>query len=287
MKVLILSDLHIGSRASRFLNMLEDLRRIARDYDRIVFNGDTLDCYECRARRNAMQPVLRTLTEACTARLGPPIFLSGNHDPAIQGEPWMYLAESRTLIFHGDCISDYTHPTRAEDRELAARLGRHWQGFGGRPGRFELLAGEHRRLQAQFAVEHPPAREPKSTLEYLLSVVTPPQKPFHILAYWVRAPKHAAQLGASFSQPVRHVVFGHTHFAGRWRRLGLDVMNTGSYMPLSLPCAAISDGAQVRFQRVRSLLRTHRSIIAPIPLRQTTLSSNAASTSQTAHGKAH
>jgi UDP-2,3-diacylglucosamine pyrophosphatase LpxH len=264
MKVLILSDLHIGSRASRFLSMLEDLRRIARDYDRIIFNGDTLDCYECSTRRNAMHPTLHTLTEACAARQGPPVFLTGNHDPAIQGEAWMYLAESQTLLFHGDCISDYTHPTREEDRKLAARLGNHWNGLGGRPDRFEQLAGEHRRLQAQFAMEHPPVREPKTTFGYLSSVVTPPQKPFHILAYWLRAPGRAAKLGASFGQPVRHVVFGHTHFAGRWRRQGLDVMNTGSYMPLSLPCAVVSDGTQVTFHRVTRLLSRRRSIFSGI-----------------------
>jgi UDP-2,3-diacylglucosamine pyrophosphatase LpxH len=264
MKALILSDLHLGSRASCFLDMLDDLRRIARDYDRVIFNGDTLDCYECPQRCEEQNSTIKLLTQACAARLGPPQFLSGNHDPALTPETFVYLAESATLIFHGDCISDLTHPTRVEDQKLAARLDAQWQQIGGRPANFADLAREHRRVQAAFAVEHPPMREPKTVLGYLAAVVYPPQKPFHILSYWMRAPRLAASLGRAFGQPVKHVVFGHTHFAGRWQRLGIDVMNTGSYMPLSLPCAVVCDGPRVTFQRVSKLLRSNRTVFAPL-----------------------
>jgi UDP-2,3-diacylglucosamine pyrophosphatase LpxH len=255
MRTLILSDLHLGTHASKAAAMLDDIRSLARQYDRVILNGDTLDRYETPGCTPDAGQWLRDATEACSSRDGDPVILSGNHDPAISGQQWVYIEETETLVFHGDCVEDCTHPTRKVDRILAARLGKHWKQRGGRPENFLELVDFHRRVQAEHQIEHPSVREPRSTLSYLASVVFPPTKPYHIIRYWQRAPKIAAALGTTFHKPVRNVVFGHTHRAGRWSYNGITVYNTGSFMPMSAPFAISTEHGQLSFQPLQNMLR--------------------------------
>jgi len=257
-KTLILSDFHLGVPASRFSPFLDSIRHLASQYDRVILNGDTLDRYEaphCTAKSEAL---LKDVVEACQSRSGPPEMIMGNHDPAVSKLQWVYLERSATLVFHGDCIADITHPTKKSEQALAARLRARWAQFGGRPQGFVELVDAYRRTQAQHLREHPMAREPRGKLAYLASVVLPPQKPLHILRYWWRAPRLAAQLVAAFPKPVRHVLVGHTHNAGQWQINGITVFNTGSFMPLSVPYAASIEGHRVFFRPLEPLLLSTR-----------------------------
>jgi UDP-2,3-diacylglucosamine pyrophosphatase LpxH len=244
--------------------MLDGIRKIARQYDRVILNGDTLDRYEAPKCEPESEELLCDALDACRSASGAPELLSGNHDPAISAEHWLYLPQSKTLVFHGDCLCDLTHPTREKDRYLASRLHQRWGSIGGRPRKLIDLAPEHRAVQTQVMREQPPIEEPKTLFGYLLSTVYPPQKPFQILHYWSRVPKLAAELALTVDQSVRHVVIGHTHYAGRWSVKGLMILNTGSYMPLSIPHAVCIDGEDVQLVRMSKLLATHRSVFFPL-----------------------
>jgi UDP-2,3-diacylglucosamine pyrophosphatase LpxH len=264
MRVLILSDLHLGSNASRSQWMLDGIRRVAREYDRVILNGDTLDRYEQPKCEPESEEWLRDAVDACRSGGGPAEILTGNHDPAISSTHWLYLQHSQTLVFHGDCIADLMHPTRELDQYIALHLRERWSQLGGRPQSIEVLAPEHRAIQGKVMRERPLLREPRTILQYLSSVVYPPQKPYHILQYWMRAPKLAAALALNMKQPVRHVVIGHTHLAGKWDIKGVTVMNTGSYMPISIPHAVCIDGADVKMVRMSRLLSSNRTVVLPL-----------------------
>jgi len=262
-KTLILSDFHFGIPASRLSALLDSIRRLASEYDRVILNGDTLDRYEaphCTAKSEAL---LKDVIEACQSRFGPPEMIMGNHDPAISKLQWVYLEPSATLVFHGDCIADITHPTKTSEQALAARLRKRWAQLGGRPKGFVELCDAYRKTQAQYLREHPMAREPRGKLAYLASVVMPPQRPLHILRYWWRAPRLAAHLAAAFPRPVRHVLVGHTHSPGEWKVNGITVLNTGSFMPMSIPYAASIEGERIFFRPLEPLLRSTRSYSFP------------------------
>lgn len=259
MKILVLSDFHLGIPASRMGAVLGGVRRLARQYDRVILNGDTLDRYEIPHCTSKAEALLKEVLETCQSRSGPPEMIMGNHDPAISELQWVYLEQSATLVFHGDCIADCTHPTKPDEQALAARLRGRWAQLGGRPKSFVEVSDIFRRTQSLFLREHPMVREPRGRLGYLASVVMPPHRPLHIMQYWMRAPRLAARLAATFPKPVRHVLVGHTHNPGRWQINGVTVLNTGSYMPLSTPHAASIEGERVFLRRLLPLLRSTRA----------------------------
>jgi len=264
MKTLILSDLHLGSDASSSRCALDDIRRLARQSDRVILNGDTLDRYEAIDCEPRAAGLIEEVTEACGSRNGPPEMIAGNHDPALSNEHWLYLEESRTLVFHGDCIADWTHPTRLADQILARRMAARWKELGGRPNTFTQLNSEYRSVQAAHALEHPPIRHQEGGLAYVLSILFPPKKPIDILKYWWKAPGLAAQIARTFERPVQNVVVGHSHHSGRWQIDGINVMNTGSFMPLSAPYAVLAEGPILTFQPLRTLLKTARTTLVPL-----------------------
>ena len=260
MKVLILSDLHLGNPVTKACGLLDGMARVARNYDRIILNGDTLDRFENSENASRAERDLEQVKSACTSRSGPPEIVTGNHDPAISAVDWIYIKECRTLIFHGDCIADVTHPSDDDERLLANYLRIHWDKIGGRPKRFPELATVYRRLQGEHLRLHP-RYEGRTRLQYVTGLFHPIRKPFDILRYVWNAPGRAAELAGAHDEHVDHVVVGHTHRAGTWTIGKRMVLNTGSFMPLSSPSAVvIEDGKPVRFPLAR-LIRTHATTV--------------------------
>jgi UDP-2,3-diacylglucosamine pyrophosphatase LpxH len=260
MKVLILSDLHLGNPASKANGLMDGIARIARLHDRVILNGDTLDRYEDASRLPHVSRDLDAIKAACTSRSGPPEILSGNHDPALSSVHWIYIKESKTLIFHGDCIADLTHPTDKDDNRLAAFVRKHWSTIGGRPTRFTELADTYRRLQGEHLRDNPRV-EGYSAFVYLARLLYPPRRAFDVLSYVYTAPYRAAELAGAHDDPVEHVIVGHTHRAGTWSHQGRTVMNTGSFMPLSQPSAVVIENHRpVRYPLAR-LIRSYTTTV--------------------------
>jgi UDP-2,3-diacylglucosamine pyrophosphatase LpxH len=264
MKVLILSDFHFGHPASKLPRFLDRLSALCRGFDRVVLNGDTLDRFEGHAAPEQAEAHFNEVRERFRSRSGPPELIPGNHDPAVSENYWIYLQHSATLVFHGDSIADCTHPTKKSEQILSSVLQRKWAELGGRPRKFEELLPVHRQLQRQVLQDNPPLLDPKNPLTYVFRTAYPPQKVFHVLRYWYLMPRRVAQLAATFGQPVRHAVVGHSHLPGSWNVMGIHVLNTGSFMPGSRPFAVAIDGTAVRLLRLAELLRSPRVFLEPM-----------------------
>jgi UDP-2,3-diacylglucosamine pyrophosphatase LpxH len=265
MKVLILSDLHLGNPASKAYGLMDGIARIARQHDRVILNGDTLDRYEDASRLPHVSTDLDAIKSACTSRSGPPEILSGNHDPALSSIHWIYIKESKTLVFHGDCITDMTHPSDKDESRLAAYVRKHWTQIGGRPTRFTELAETYRRLQGEHLRTHPRV-EGRTTFAYLTRLLYPPRRPFDILRYVFSAPYRAAELAGEHDDPVEHVIVGHTHRGGTWSHQGRTVMNTGSFMPLSQPSAVVIENHRPMRFPLAKLIRSYTTTV-PLAVR--------------------
>ena len=84
MKVLVLSDLHLGARATRAPGRWDEIARVASEFDRVILNGDTLDrCYDDPRDDEKASELIADAKKYCASRNGPPKILSGNHDPVI------------------------------------------------------------------------------------------------------------------------------------------------------------------------------------------------------------
>lgn len=266
MRTLILSDLHLGSRSSRATAQLSALERAVQNFDRVILNGDTLDRYEAVGVRPENDRLAEQARAALTPRRGRLEIICGNHDPAFSEQTWSYLEASRTLVFHGDFIQDWTHPTKRADRMLREHLAEVWRQRGGRPTDFTTLATVYRDEQRRFLQRNPSVYESKSKFLYLLKAFFPPVRPFHVFAYWHRAPGRVEALARTFARPVQNVVFGHSHRAGDWLINGVRVINTGSFMPLSTPMAVCTEGSTLHTLPVSELLRSAAPVFLSQPV---------------------
>ncbi|MBI3828168.1 MAG: metallophosphoesterase family protein [Planctomycetes bacterium] len=263
MKTLILSDFHLGHEASRLPRMLPGLARVAGGYEQVVVNGDAVNALEGAEDRAAAEPLLRCLNEALAGRGGAPVLITGNHDPIVSAVHYLYCEESRLLVFHGDYVADNPAPWLRKGVEFADAFRRTLEAQGTAPD-FAARAELFRQLQSALQIERYALQACRSRLRYVFRQFIPPTRPFTILRYVLSAPGRAAELAAGIGQPVRRVAFGHTHRAGRWTRRGLDVFNTGSYMPCSEPYAVEVEGGEVRMVPVRTLLE-RKSAAVNIP----------------------
>lgn len=271
MKLIVLSDLHLGSKASTAAGRLEGIQRVAAGFDRVILNGDTLDrCYLNPADDEGSTRLLAEARRRCAGRNGPPELLTGNHDPAIGLTHWVYDEPSGTLVFHGDCVRDCTHPTKKEEQFMMAKLQARWEGLGGRPIDFVTLHDNYREIQREQLPIINPYKKSKTALQYAMSLIYPPRRPFDIIHYWMKAPERALKLALGFDRPIKRVVFGHTHRAGYWRKDGVELFNTGSYMPLSDAFAVTIEGEQVRHVPVKALVAATRKVFAAADIRVAT-----------------
>ncbi|MCK6473711.1 MAG: metallophosphoesterase [Planctomycetes bacterium] len=252
-KTLILSDLHLGHRASRAPRFLATLSRAAAGFDRVIVNGDAVDEYETHAPTEDARRLHAELTDILTCRGGAPEFLTGNHDPAISAQHHAYLEEPGLLVFHGDYANDRAVPWDERESGFAARYRAALEseasegagnGNGGGALDFAQRAALFRRVQVEFFAEHPEDRG-ESGLVYLLRHVLPPSRVWLVWRYVQGAPEMVARAAREFPKPVKAVAFGHIHRAGRWAFDGVTVYNTGSYMPFSKPGALVVEGERV------------------------------------------
>lgn len=262
MKTLILSDLHLGHTASRAPGHLAGLARAAQAFDRVIVNGDAVNLLECDADRPGADAHLKQLTEALTGRQGPPVLLTGNHDPAVSDIHYQYLDEPGLLVFHGDFVLDRPAPWVVKGAEFSHALYRRLDAEPAAPG-FARRAELFRALQREMTLEREELFECRSGVSYVLRQFVPPTRLLTIAHYVLTSPGKAARLAESFAQPVRRVAFGHIHRGGQWRRHGLEVYNTGSFMPFSRAFVLEVEGAAVRLIPVAELLGRHGARVAP------------------------
>ena len=100
--VLILSDLHLGHRASRVRDPAE-LEPLFKPFRTVIFNGDTA---EMRTPEDRLigRKLAADLARVCHHAGCKAIFINGNHDPTISDLNHLDLHGGTLLVTHGDIL---------------------------------------------------------------------------------------------------------------------------------------------------------------------------------------
>jgi predicted phosphodiesterase len=243
----IFSDLHYGDSESR-IRTLDELTPLFVGTDHVVLNGDTLDTHSDpdRTIRSELQRFL--VQHAATVT-----WLSGNHDPDIDGGAELSLLDGQVWITHGDVLFEDVAPwssLRTEMRRRLADLGRDLP-----PAELNRVETRLRlnRLACLGLIEAHPRTDRRCTtrLRRLIHTVFPPNRILAMLRAWRESPARSRRLAREQRPLARLIVLGHTHHAGVWREPdGITVVNTGTFCTPFAPHFVELRGYHVRVVRI-------------------------------------
>ncbi|MBV9107335.1 MAG: metallophosphoesterase family protein [Verrucomicrobia bacterium] len=246
--ILVLSDLHLGHRASRIKHP-EQLAPILDGPGSVIFNGDTSEMRNSEDRRIGRK-LAADLARICHQAGRKAFFVNGNHDPTVSSTNHLDLANGAVLVTHGDILfldvapwSRAARHYRNKHRQILDGLGP--DGYADFEKR--LLASKRTSIELQM-LEPPLTRGRSSGFRLLIRNCWPPWRPLMIIKAWCEVPGRAADLARVFRPEARFVLVGHTHCPGIWRVAPRVIINTGSFVPYFGACAAIleSGGLEVR-----------------------------------------
>jgi predicted phosphodiesterase len=254
--VLILSDLHLGHRAS-LIEHPEQLVPLLHGAGSVIFNGDTAEM------RNAEDRLVGRKLAADLARICHQVgtkafFVNGNHDPTVSHTNHLDLESGAILVTHGDVLfldlapwsRDAKH-YRLKHRQILAKLGpKDFADFEKR-----LLATKRTAIELQM-IEEPLTRGRSTGFQLFVRQFWPPFRPLMIVKAWCEVPRRAANLARVFRPEARFVIVGHTHYPGAWNVALRVVINTGSFVPYFGACAAIIESGRLEVRRIDCFNRT-------------------------------
>jgi predicted phosphodiesterase len=249
--VLILSDLHLGHRASR-IDDTSRLEPLIRPFRTAIFNGDTAELWH-PADRPLGRKLTADLARFCHHVGCKAIFVNGNHDPDISEVNHLDLHGGALLVTHGDILFLGVAPWSKEAKQYLSAHRRILDGLGEDAlGSFEqqLLATKRASLEIQLW-ENPVKGGSLSGLGMVALQAWPPTRPFKIVRAWCRTPFLAADLMKLFRPQAHVVLIGHTHYPGVWRRSGRIIVNTGSFLNYMSAQAAIIEGERLEVRSVK------------------------------------
>ena len=224
--VRILSDLHLGHRASR-ISDAESLRPLIRGAGTVVFNGDTWEelAEPWRERSSEMFARLKRIIaeEGCDA-----VFLRGNHDPGFDGPASITLAEGRIVITHGDALLHQSSPWKREILTGADAVEKIWSRHPDAEKELESRLEVAREIATKLPSVH--YSEARSLLSRALDAAFPPERALAMLSAWI----HQGKIGANFCEKylpeAEFLIIGHFHCAGVRQVRGKTIINTGSFV---------------------------------------------------------
>ena len=249
---LILSDLHLGHRASR-IKSPEQLAPLLRDMGTVIFNGDTAEMRHTKDRPLGRK-LAAELARTCHSLGVKAIFVNGNHDPTISEVNHLDLEEGSVLVTHGDILFLGVAPWSREAKEY---LEAHLEILGDLgPESFadfeeRLLAAKRTALRLQM-VEKPTPQGKVPVLALFARQLWPPTRPFMILRAWWETPGLAANLARVFRPCARFVIIGHTHWPGIWKKTPRVIINGGSFIPEFGALAVVLHNGTLEVRRVES-----------------------------------
>lgn len=222
----ILSDLHLGHRASRIADV-ESLRPLFRGAGTVLFNGDTWEelAEPWRERSAEMLRQMRRILaeEGCDA-----VFLSGNHDPGWDGPGFLELAGGRIVVTHGDALLRDGAPWKREmlaGRDIVDAL---WEKFPDAEtdldARIALARAIARRLPS---LHHPDGR---SLAARAFDAAFPPRRAIAMISAWITQGKLGARFCETYFPKAELLVIGHFHCKAIRKSGGRTVINTGSFV---------------------------------------------------------
>jgi len=248
--VLILSDLHLGHRASR-IDDASRLEALIRPFRTAIFNGDTAELWYA-ADRPLGRKLTADLARFCHHVGCKAIFINGNHDPDISEVNHLDLHGGALLVTHGDILFLGVAPWSKIAKQYLSAHRRILKDLGEDAlGSFEhqLLATKRASLELQMW-ENPVDGGSLPGLRLLALQAWPPNRPFKILHAWWQTPSLAVDMMKLFRPRAHVVLIGHTHYPGVWRRSGRIIVNTGSFLNYMRAQAAIIEGERLEVRWV-------------------------------------
>src|SRR5260370_12944576 len=100
--VLILSDLHLGHRAS-LIEHPEQLAHLLHGPGSVIFNGDTAEMRNSEDRLVGRK-LAADLARICHQAGRKAFFVNGNHDPTVSNTNHLDLERGAILVTHGDIL---------------------------------------------------------------------------------------------------------------------------------------------------------------------------------------
>ncbi|MDQ8205573.1 metallophosphoesterase family protein [Pelagicoccus sp. SDUM812003] len=253
-KIRIVSDLHIGHRAS-LIEHAKAIAPLADGVERLVFNGDTLELKYGdleSSHYNAAEQKSIFLEEVSKWGVETTL-ITGNHDPAISEVHSASLRDGAVFATHGDGLYKEIAPWSSSIKLLRACS----KGIDeNQTGRTAEDLHRYLSLHKQVSIK---AHEMDETynptlwgkLRIFLHQAWPPDTPFRILKCWRETPDRAVSLAERFEIQAKFLIVGHTHKPGIWQRGDRYVINLGSYFPWpGAYCVDIADNL-LEVKRVR------------------------------------
>lgn len=248
--ILVLSDLHLGHRASRIGNVYR-LEPLLRHFPTAIFNGDTAELWYA-ADRPLGRKLTSDLARFCQQLDCEAIFINGNHDPDISELNHLDLHGGSLLVTHGDILFLGVAPwSKDAKRYLLAhrRILENLEEDGLCSLEHQLLASKRASLELQMW-DNPLHSGSLPGLALLALQAWPPIRPLKIVRAWFQTPSLAANLMALFRPQARVALIGHTHWPGVWRRAGRIIINTGSFLNYMSALAVIIEGERLEVRLV-------------------------------------
>ncbi len=196
----------------------------------VIFNGDTVEQRSGTGRDGVMEAAGR-FEECCRSEGAEAVFVNGNHDPDVSGCGLLEFAGGRVVVTHGDVL----FPEIGIWGSSMPKLKSQCEDFF-RDGQAQVFESVDELIDTVRGVCSRLIRERNGNpqpgvVSFFLAQGWPPVRTLRIIKCWLDTPERGAQLAARQKTRPRFMVMGHTHYPGIWRRRGLIVINTGSFMP--------------------------------------------------------
>ncbi len=229
--VRILSDLHWGHPVS-LVRRVEQLRPLFEGAGTVVFNGDTVEQGPGFGGRREPGDAA-VFADVCRAAGARPVFVSGNHDPAISELGSLEVAGGKVLVTHGDVLFPEISVwgrTRHEIREACERmyLPNHQPV---EEGLDEVIARVREACINMLDDRGIDGLAWCGFRRFVLRQGWPPGRARRIFRCWAETGLRGGRLAERHHTAPAFIVMGHTHFPGVWHRKSCTVINTGSYFP--------------------------------------------------------
>jgi predicted phosphodiesterase len=249
--ILILSDLHLGHRASRIKNP-EQLSLLLRGPGSVIFNGDTAEM-RTPEDRIVGRKLAADLARVCHHAGRKAFFVNGNHDPTVSSTNHLDLLGGSVLVTHGDILFLGVAPWSRDAHHYLKKHRQILDGLG--PDAYSdfekrLLATKRTSIELQM-IERPMTVGRLSVFRHVLRQLWPPWRPCMIAKAWYDLPRLAVDLTHAFRPDAKFTIVGHTHYPGVWQLERHVIINTGGFVPYFGALAAIIESGRLEIREVK------------------------------------
>jgi predicted phosphodiesterase len=229
--ILILSDLHLGHRASLITNP-EQLSSLLHGAGSVIFNGDTTEM-RTPEDRTVGRKLAADLARVCHHAGRKAFFINGNHDPTVSSTNHLDLLGGSILVTHGDILYLGVAPWSRDAHHYLKKHRQILDGLG--PDAYSdfekrLLATKRTSIELEM-IERPLTRGRLAGFRHVLHQLWPPWRPLMIAKAWYDLPRLAGDLTQAFRPDAKFTIVGHTHHPGVWKLEQRVIINTGGFIP--------------------------------------------------------